>query len=388
MKARLVAADGQLESAVLEGAVERYSFGLDSGEVQLQFPGGGERRVRVKGAGKTLELTASEATTATVVASKKGPRLVVTAGSVTLGAGEAAIPVAPGQMVDLGAGEPKVVALPAPPVVLPARRVRVFADALPSVGLGVPAGAEVVQVASDPAYAQVLAEGRAEGDSLPFDPPRQGELYWRALGKGGAVLAKGQARFARDPNDSVDNVERPRAEVTETGLKAVVYFQSVQPEITFVYPPRDGAAQYRLRVYKAGDLKEPIFEREEKDTRSTVPAGKLGEGEYLWYATALSAEGGELGGGRMNKLELIYDNSRRSLAIARPRQGERVGKVVEASGVAPVGSKLFVNGRPASLDGKGRFKASVPGAPFVVFRLLTDDGGESYWIRQVRSRER
>jgi hypothetical protein len=183
-------------------------------------------------------------------------------------------------------------------------------------------------------------------------------------------------------------MEHPRAEVAETGLKAVVYFQSVLPEITFVYPAKEGAAQYRLRVYKADDLKNPVWQREEKEVRSTIPAGKLGEGTYLWYAAGLSPQGTELAGGRMNKLEMIYDNSRRSLAIARPRQGERVGKVVEASGVAPIGSKLTLNGRAASLDGKGRFKVSVPSSPFLVFRLMTDDGGESYWVRQVRSRER
>jgi len=387
LKARLVAAGGLLESAVLEGVSERYTFGLDSGEVQLQFPGGAERKVTVKGGGKSLQVTASEATTATVVASRKGPKLVVTAGAVKVGEGDGALSVAPGQVVDLAApGEPKVTALPRPPLVLPTRRVRVYADALPSVGLGVPEGAQTVQVAADKDFGQLLAEGRASGEYLPYPPPPQGELHWRAMGAGGAVVAKGTARFDRDPDASVEDIEHPHAEVTETGLKAVVYFQSVLPEITFVYPARDGAAQYRLRIFKADDLKEPIWQREEKDLHSTVPAGKIGEGSYLWYAAGLSAQGAELAGGRMNKLDMIYDNSRRSLAIARPRQGERVGKVVEASGIAPLGSKLTLNGRAATLDGKGRFKVSVPSTPFLVFRLVTDDGGESYWVRQVRSR--
>jgi ferric-dicitrate binding protein FerR (iron transport regulator) len=388
MKARLVAAGGLLESAVLEGTEERYSFGLESGEVQLQFPGGAQRRVQVKGAGKSLEVSTQEPTTATVVASRKGPRLLVTAGSVKLGAGENAPTVQPGQMVDLAQGEPKVVSLPRPSLVLPTRKVRVYADALPSVGLSLPDGARSVQVASDAAFSQVVAEGRVEGDYLPFDPPPQGDVHWRALGQDGAVMAKGHARFDQDPNESADDVEHPHAEVTETGLKAVVYFQSVLPEITFVYTARDGAAQYRLRVYKADDLKTPLWQKEEKETRSTVPAGKLGEGTYLWYAAALSPEGAELSGGRMNKLDMIYDNSRRSLAIARPKKGEKVGKTVDASGVAPIGSKLSLNGKPASLDGKGRFKVAVPATPFLVFRLVTDDGGESFWVRQVRSRER
>jgi len=386
MKARLVAAGGLLESAVLEGASERYTYGLDSGEVQLQFPGGAERKVTVRGGGKSLQVTASEPTTATVVASKKGPKLLVMAGTVKVGEGDGALSVAPGQVVDLSTGEPKVTALPRPPLVVPARRVRVYSDGLASVGLAVPEGAKTVQVASDKDFGQVLAEGRAPGDYLPYAPPTQGEVHWRALGQDGAVMAKGSARFDRDPDASADDIEHPRAEVTETGLKAVVYFQSVLPEITFVYPAREGAVQYRLRIYKADDLKNPLWQREEKELRSTVPAGKIGEGSYLWYAAGLSAQGAELAGGRMNKLDMIYDNSRRSLAIARPRQGERVGKVVESSGVAPIGSKLTLNGKAATLDGKGRFRVSVPSSPFLVFRLLTDDGGESYWVRQVRSR--
>jgi len=386
MKARLVAAGGLLESAVLEGVSERYTFGLDSGEVQLQFPGGAERKVTVRGGGKTLQVTASEATTATVVASKKGPKLLVMAGAVKVGEGDGALSVAPGQVVDLAAGEPKVTALPRPPLVVPARRVRVYSDGLPSIGLAVPEGAKTVQVSADKDFGQVLAEGRAPGDYLPYAPPTQGEVHWRALGPDGAVMAKGNARFDRDLEASVEDIEHPRAEVTETGLKAVVYFQSVLPEITFVFPAREGAVQYRLRIYKADDLKTPLWQKEEKELRSTVPAGKIGEGSYLWYAAGLSAQGAELAGGRMNKLDMIYDNSRRSLAIARPRQGERVGKVVESSGVAPIGSKLTLNGKAATLDGKGRFKVSVPSSPFLVFRLVTDDGGESYWIRQVRSR--
>jgi hypothetical protein len=262
----------------------------------------------------------------------------------------------------------------------------VYADDMPLVGLSVPDGSAAIEVASDSAFSQLVAQGSVDGSYLPFTPPARGELFWRALGKDGAALSKGHARFDRDPDESEDDIEHPRAEVAETGLKAVVYFQSVLPELTFGYAEREGAAGYRLRVYKSDDLKTPLWQREEKGTTSTAPAGQIGEGQYLWYAAALNAQGAEIGGGRMNKLELVYDNSRRSLAIARPRQGEKVGETVETRGVAPIGSKLTINGHAAQLDGKGRFKAEVPGSQFLVFRLLTDDGAESYWVRQVRSR--
>jgi hypothetical protein len=387
LRARLIAASGRLESAVLEGLAERYTFGLEAGEVQLHFEGGAARTVQVKGRGKVLEVQASEAASATLVQTGKGPRLSVLAGQVKVGGGASAVEVGAGQAVDLApSGAPRVVSRGRPPLVLPARRVRVYADVLPEVGLALPDGASMVEVAQDAAFTQVVARGRVQGDSVQLPPPAQGDLHWRALDAQGEPLARGHARFDQDPDATIEDLEHPRAEVTETGLKAVVYFQSALPEISFVYPAREGADRYRLRVYRAGDLQQPLWEGMETGIRATVPAGKIGEGEYLWYAAPLGPDGTELQGGRMNRLEMVYDNSRRSLAISRPRQGERVQRQIQARGIAPIGSKLSVNGRPAPLDGKGRFDLEVPASPFVVFRLVTDDGGESYWVRQVRSR--
>jgi hypothetical protein len=62
------------------------------------------------------------------------------------------------------------------------------------------------------------------------------------------------------------------------------------------------------------------------------------------------------------------------------------GPKVEALGVAPLGSKLYINGKPAHLDGKGRFQEKVSRAPAVVFRLVGKNGSESYWIRKLRVR--
>ncbi len=285
LQARLIAASGRLESAVLEGLAERYSLGLESGELQLLFGEGGDRLVQVKGRGKLLEVGASGPAAATVVQSSKGPRLSVLTGTVKVGSGASAVEAGPGQVVDLGpGGAPRVTSRGRPALVLPARRVRVFADALPEVGLSVPDGARTVEVAQDAAFQQLLARGGVRGDSVQLTPPAQGELHWRALDEKGAPLATGRARFDQDPDATIEDLEHPRAEVAETGLKAVVYFQSALPEISFVYPEREGASKYLLRVYRAGDLKKPLWEGTEASTRATVPSGKIGEGEYLWYA--------------------------------------------------------------------------------------------------------
>jgi hypothetical protein len=86
----------------------------------------------------------------------------------------------------------------------------------------------------------------------------------------------------------------------------------------------------------------------------------------------------------MNKLELVYDNSRTTLAIARPKPGEALPASGTVEGVAPLGAKLFVNGKPAALDAKGRFSLAVGRAEALVFRVVADNGAESYWVRKVR----
>ena len=87
----------------------------------------------------------------------------------------------------------------------------------------------------------------------------------------------------------------------------------------------------------------------------------------------------------MNKLELVYDNALTRLAIGSPKQGQiPSGPEVTAQGAAPLGSKLYINGKLARLDDKGRFSARVTRSPAVVFRLVGKNGSESYWVRKLR----
>ena len=57
---------------------------------------------------------------------------------------------------------------------------------------------------------------------------------------------------------------------------------------------------------------------------------------------------------------------------------------VRVEGVAPLGSRLFVNDKPVALDAKGRFSQRVPPADVLVFRLASEQG-EAYWVRNLRS---
>jgi hypothetical protein len=279
---------------------------------------------------------------------------------------------------------------PATDVVLPTQRgLRVYADGLREVTLSWPSelrGAEV-EVARDAGFKQLLRTEKASLTQLTVPAPRRGELFWRVAGGEGPAARRllGHARFRPDRPPSALDLARPQNLIEEAGQATTVYFQAVRPDLTFSFAPTSGAQRYRLRIFRAGALEAPLFEDVIAGTRASVPASVLDEGDYLWHAQALDGTGRALGGGRMNKLTIAYDNALTTLAIASPRPGERIaGNEVKVSGVAPLGSRLYVNGRHAPTDEKGRFDMRIQASPSVVFRLVGKNGGESYWVRKLR----
>jgi hypothetical protein len=300
--------------------------------------------------------------------------------------------LAPGEIVDLS-GRMRTAGRRGSEVALPpARGLRIYADTLAQVNLTWPAELSdaVVEVASDAKFAKLALMARPTGSSLRLTAPRHGQqLNWRISGTTGGARRTllGQARFLPDRARSLLDLSHPRNLVADTGQITTVYFQSVLPALTFAFAAKPDATSYRLQVFRAGDLSHPIHDQQIEATSCALGAGLLREGSYLWHAIALDRRGQEVSGGLMNKLEIVYDNPLNTLAIASPKPGEAVtGQQIEVTGAAPVGSRLFVNGRAVSLDPKGRFELRVERSPQLVFRLVAGDGSESYWVRQLRTR--
>jgi hypothetical protein len=333
-----------------------------------------------------LVVRVSAPTTLTVVAGPRGPRLGVLNGAAELVMGKAHQRLDAGLLAQVNGERLAVAPRPRADVILPATRgLRVYADALSEVTLSWPATLTrgTVEVATDPEFKDLVLSGKASGSSVTVPAPARGELYWRVTTDQRTV--EGQARFAPDRRHSVLDLERPHNLVTEAGPVTTVYFQSTLPALTFTFNARPGALRYRLRVYRDEDLERPMVDRMVTGTRSAVDAALFAEGRYVWNALPVDRNGRELGGGRMNKLELVYDNVLTTLAIGTPKPGQPVsGPEVDAAGVAPLGTKLYINGKPAPLDDKGRFALRVGRTPAVVFRLIGPDGAERYWIRKLR----
>ncbi|MCY1074529.1 hypothetical protein [Archangium lansingense] len=379
---------GTLTAASRQGERRSYGLQLSRGQAQLQFAPGQHTLKLTDGKGE-FELNVSEQSAIAINNPQEGSTVTVLTGQVELVTDGKAAVLKAGEELSRAVAEPSALPDTEPALVMaPDAKARILCDGVCEAGVQVPENSEGklrVEVAGDSAFREPLLAGRAGSKWVMLPAPARGELYWRFLSEDGTPRAQGSARFQPDRGLSELSDGSPRAEVLETGLKASILFQGAVPTLHFNFSAREGARTYRLRLYRSSDPQKPLLERAASRTEYTLEAGALGEGSYLWYVAALGPGGEELSGGRMNKLELVYDNARRGLAIRRPRSGERVGgKGVPLEGVAPMGSRLFVNGQPVALDAKGRFSQRLAPARVLVFRLISAQG-EAYWVRTLRS---
>jgi hypothetical protein len=379
---------GQLR-AELEGAVVEF----DSGSKGSLEPGKGDPRLSftMQSGGARLFLTAGESvllggkkslmvrakvnSTVVVTATKAGPRVEVLGGETeltvegglprNLQASEVATPK--GKGLDTGRRATPTLTLPA------GRNTHVYWARAGDVALTFPAGDGVMEVANDPQFLSLLVSA-AGGELIVVPAPLKGALYWRRRGD----AESSGARFERDEDATAVGAKSDT--VAETGLKSTVYFQSAVPTLTFTFPPKEGAASWRFRVYAVSDLKTPVVDRRVNENRTVVESGSLKEGNYVWSAIAMDRAGLEAPGGRMNKMDIVFDNSVTRLVLSSPREGERAST---ATGLAPLGSRLSLNGKSVQVDSAGRFSVPLGGSSLLVFKLVTKDGAESQWVRRL-----
>lgn len=351
----------------------QLSVSLKSGATLVRFSGEQKAEVVVEGAGAPARLSASREASVLVAQSPKGPRVQVLTGQVEVVSGESAPqPVRAGEAVAV-AEAMKVSPATKPDLVLRLdKRARVFARPA-EVGLAVGPEPARLQVAADAEFQQLLQSGEASG--VVAVRLVGGELYWRTLDEKGAAVKSGSVRFLSER--AASKGDKNRDEVISESTHNVV-FQEKPPPLTFEFPAQPQAKSYRLKVFRAGELSKPVLQEEVKTPRATIASGGLAEGSYVWMGFGVDAAGREGASGKMNKVELVYDNSNATLAIHRPAPG---GGDTMAEGVAPLGAKLFVNEKPVEVDAKGRFSVEVGKARPLVFRCVLPGGLEDYLVR-------
>ncbi len=241
-----------------------------------------------------------------------------------------------------------------------------------------------VQVATEPTFAKLFLDGTVGQRFINVSVPRRGPLFWRVYDAASdAEIGRGNVLVAAEAIGA--DLGRLKNDVLAGNEKTTIYFQDKPPLVNFQFLEEAGAAKYRLQVYREGELNKPVAERLVTGLTTSLPEGTLVEGKYLWSATPLNATGQEIQGGRLNKLDIVYDNAVSNLIIRSPRNGDAGGKKVKVAGIAPPGAKVYVNGRAIELDDTARFETvAEPIAGKVIFRML-NGASEVYTVRTVRS---
>ncbi len=335
-----------------------------------------------------LGLTAQQGAQLSVAKVGDGYQLEVVSGEVSVEReGEAPQTVAGGSVARISKKGVDVAQVPKDTVQLPTRPgLKVFHSGLPRVSLFWEAEegkAYRVEVSNDPSYAQPIVSGLLKQHYLSLTPPARGNLFWRVL-DGDKEVEHGSAFFSPEPK--AGELDLNRNQVLDGADKTTIFFQDRPPAVTFVCKADPKAARYRVSVYHEGQLTQPVAETTGEGERVALKEGALAEGRYLWSATPLDEKGQPLAGGKMNKLEITYDNAVPNLIIKAPHNGDPGGAQVPVVGIAPVGSKLFVNGKAVALDEKARFdtiSTPLPGGK-MVFRLVKG-GSEVYTVRTLRA---
>jgi hypothetical protein len=300
-------------------------------------------------------------------------------------------PLNAGQSAQVGKTDIQPLEASADLLVLPSRQgLQVYHSGLGHASLtweGAGKDYEVV-VASDSAFARPVLSGRVHETRVRVPVPAKGTLFWKIVDPAtGGEVDSGSAKFA--PESSSKDLARLRNEVPEGKEKTTIYFQDKPPAVTFTFAPETGATSYVVRVFDAKNLSTPLAERKGETTRIPLEAGILEEGSYLWSVTPMAANNLEIRGGRMNKLEMNYDNSVASLVIHSPKNGERRIPKIRTTGIAPVNSNLLINGRSVPLDEKHRFNVllSPSGSPpALVYRLIRPSTPDVFTVRTLAQR--
>ena len=370
---------------------EATALDVKKGELEVWAPGGQSTRVAVA---PGVTLVSDLGGQYSLRKTGSGFELDALAGDLTIereGQPNTVVPGGQSARIPLN-GAPAVRGANREGVVLPSRLgVRVFHAGLKRLSItwddaGAPTDGWRVQLATDPAFTNVVRDGVVHDNFLTVPTPQKGALYWRVF-KGEVEHAKGGASFAPEPRAA--DLSRLKNVVPEGAETTTIFFQDKDkpPVVTFTWAKDDAAPKYAVKVYREGQLTSPVAERAVAENQVSLPENTLLEGKYLWSVTPLDAKGGELKGGRMNKLHMVFDNAVSALAIKTPRNGDAGGKSVSATGIAPVGSKVFINGKSVALDEQARFETTVSpvAGGKIIFRLLSN-GAESYTVRTVRSR--
>jgi hypothetical protein len=252
---------------------------------------------------------------------------------------------------------------------------RIYYDrSLGGVGFKWDGGGGVIEIARSESFAEPLVREPVAGGSFTLSGAA-GSYYWRVL-RGGSPGPVGRVRLGRDPSYGRGSGS-VRNRVRDTGVATRILFQGSHPTLTLSWKAVEGAAKYKVRIYRSANLDSPLVSQTVTKTSMALTAGRLKEGTYFWYQAALAADGKELSTGQMNKLSLTFDNHAPVLRVDAAKGGK-------VAGVAARGSGVTINGRSLQVGPDGRFSQAVSADRGLFIFRIKKSNGAIYFVRHAK----
>ncbi|HZH02506.1 MAG TPA: hypothetical protein VEY30_01900, partial [Myxococcaceae bacterium] len=294
-------------SAKQSGDWDEADLTLDQGPFGVAFDGERKGRIRLG----ALALEGEQAARVSLLRAGEGYAVEALAGDVKIRSGDKSHDVPAGQRAAIGAdGAVTLAPLERPALSIPARPgVKVFHSGARTAALtwNGEGGDYNVTVATDPNFREPVWAGRVHQPWAHVPVPARGALYWRVTSAAGQAVARGNATFLQEVTSR--ELDRIRNEVPDGAETTTIFFQDKPPAVTFTYAADPKATAYRVQVFEVENLSNRVAELTSSGTAAPLAAGLLGEGHYAWSVTPLSESGAELRGGKMNRLNITYDNS-------------------------------------------------------------------------------
>jgi hypothetical protein len=242
------------------------------------------------------------------------------------------------------------------------------------------------EIAADKNFTTPVFREKVGKPTFVYDRFPPGRYFWRVKGSGD--WERGTLTIQKRKEN--EKTYPPVNHIYDTGEKTVVYYQRALPAITFHWNAVDGATKYQFKLFLDGEFDNALADKSSDKTELAFPTGQFEENKYYWHIVALNDTGKDLATGKMNSLQIAYDNAIVDLQIKTPKSNQKVTtKTVLTKGEVQLGASLSINGKKASLDNAGRFTETInlnKGGNQIVYRTMSSDGIERYYVRQIYRR--
>ena len=198
----------------------------------------------------------------------------------------------------------------------------------------------------------------------------------------GEAVASGHLKVVRDAGTRPLPRAAPHNTVDADGRPYTVLYQNLLPSITFRWSTAPKGTRATLVV---SPTRGKTMEIPAPDARTTLPAGKLAEGEYrYWFAAGAGAIS------KKSVLRIEFDNAAATGYVQTPRASATwSGSTIDVSGAAVEGWKVSVGGKQLALDRQRRFAASVsrnPDENGLAIEFRHPSRGVHLYVRRGRKR--